>query len=275
MIGIFDSGIGGLSVLKEVRKTLPEADLVYYADNANCPYGPKSREFIRSRAETITEELVGKYGADIIVIACNTATAAAVSFLRKKYSEPETEEQRLHILELTGGRHDHIRFIGMEPAVKPASRQTCTGVIGVLATAGTLHGQKYTDIRNVYSQDVRIMEHIGENFVEMVEKGQTSGLEAEAVVSRSLRPMLEAGADTIVLGCTHYPFLAETILKVARELGHPVTVINPAPAVARHLIDVMAAEGIPTSDHPQKAGKTLLLSSGEDTQLRKAYRTLL
>ena len=274
MIGIFDSGIGGLSVLKEVRKALPGADLVYYADNANCPYGPKSREFVQARAEAITETLVGEYGADIIVIACNTATAASIAYLRKKYSEP-SEEGRRHILELTKGRHDHLMFIGMEPAVKPASRQTRSGVIGVLATAGTLRGQKYADIREQYAQNVRIMEHIGENFVEMVESGKTEGPEAEAVVARSLQPMLDAGADTIVLGCTHYPFLEKTIRKVAQDQGHPITVINPAPAVTRHLAYVMAAEGISTKDRANATGQTILLSSGDDTELKRAFAKLL
>ena len=274
MIGIFDSGIGGLSVLKEVRKALPYADIVYYADNAYCPYGPKSREFVQKRAEAITQTLVGKYGADIIVIACNTATAAAINYLREKYSETPNEL----VSRLTSGKRDKIMFIGMEPAIKPASEHTKTGVIGVLATAGTLRGQKYTDMREQYCRNVRIIEHVGENFVEMVEKGMTSGPEVESTVIKSIRPMIEAGADTIVLGCTHYPFLAETILKAASSLGHKISVINPAPAVTKHLSYVMAAEGIPTNEGRNDKnilGKTILLASGDDKELKKAFASLL
>lgn len=271
MIGIFDSGIGGLSVLKEVRKALPMADIVYYADNANCPYGPKSREFVTGRAEAITETLTGEYGADIIVVACNTATAAAIGHLREKYSDPDGKDTETRVLSLTGGRHRRLRFIGMEPAIKPAAALTKTGTIGVLATAGTLNGRKYADMRKQFCRHTNIIEHIGEGFVETVEKGITEGEEAEAIVAKSLKPMLDAGADTIVLGCTHYPFLEKSIIAAARKYGHEITVINPAPAVTVHLTDVMKDEGIPVLE----SGKTILLSSGDDIQLKKAFADLL
>ena len=132
--------------------------------------------------------------------------------------------------------YPEIPFVGLEPAVKPAAQATKTGVVGVLATAGTLKASKYIDTREKWAQDVKIAEHIGQGFVELVESGRTTGAEAEATVEKSVRPLLDAGADTIVLGCTHYPFLSETIMKVA---GGNIRIIDPAPAVARHLVEVM------------------------------------
>ena len=139
MIGIFDSGIGGLSVFREIRKVLPQEKYVYFSDNAHCPYGEKTKEYIIDRARRITEFLLNE-GADIIVVACNTATAAAISTLRKEYQ---------------------VSFIGMEPAVKPAAATTKTGVVGVLATAGTLKAEKYLDTRGKFAGGVRIVEHVG------------------------------------------------------------------------------------------------------------------
>ena len=219
MIGIFDSGVGGLSVFREIRKILPEEKYAYFSDNAHCPYGEKSKEYIINRARFITEFLI-EQGADVIVVACNTATAAAIKTLREEYDIP---------------------FIGMEPAVKPAAAATRTGVVGVLATAGTLKADKYKDTRVKYADDVQVVEHIGQGFVELVESGQTTGRKAESIVGESIEPLLDAGADTIVLGCTHYPFLSETISKVASELipDRQINIIDPAPAVARHLHDVM------------------------------------
>ena len=228
MIGIFDSGIGGLSVFREIHKVLPDQSYVYYSDNAHCPYGEKSREYIIDRARAITRFLLEK-GCEIIVVACNTATAAAISTLREEFP---------------------VKFIGMEPAIKPAAKSTKTGVVGVLATAGTLKATKYIDTRAKWAQNVSIVEHIGQGFVELVEKGITTGPEAEATVSTSLMPLLEAGADMIVLGCTHYPFLSETIKKVGSE-AYPerdIKIIDPAPAVARHLVEVMAEENISSGE---------------------------
>ena len=223
MIGIFDSGSGGLSVFREIIKLLPEESYVYYADNANCPYGEKSLPFIQDRSRAITEFLLSR-GARIIVVACNTATAAAITTLRNEYP---------------------VRFIGMEPAVKPAALSSQTGVIGVLATAGTLKGSKYLTTKGIYEDDVRIVEHVGQGFVELAEAGILDGPVAEETVRRSLRPLLDAGADRIVLGCTHYPFLRNVIQRVA---GPDVRIIDPAPAVARHLVDVMREEGLPLSE---------------------------
>ena len=250
MIGIFDSGIGGLSVFREIRKLLPEEKYVYFSDNAHCPYGEKSREYIVDRARAITRFLLEK-GCEIIVVACNTATAAAISTLREEFP---------------------VKFIGMEPAIKPAAQSTKTGVVGVLATAGTLKATKYIDTRAKWAQNVRIVEHIGQGFVELVEKGVTTGPEAESTVRNSLIPLLEAGADKIVLGCTHYPFLSDTINKIAIE-SYPdieIEVIDPAPAVARHLMEVMTEEGISSG-----SGFSIELnSSGDPTTLKETYDRL-
>lgn len=280
-IGVFDSGEGGLSVLKEITRLLPEAEYVYYSDNAHCPYGEKSPEYIQNRARAITERLL-KEGADVIVVACNTATAAAISVLRSEYSDASSQEVRDRVRELTGGRHDHICFIGMEPAVKPAALGTRTGVVGVLATAGTLKGSKYLKTKESVDDQVNVFEHVGRGFVELVEEGRLSGSEAEDVVKASLVPLLSAGADIIVLGCTHYPFLLPVLQKVA---GPDIRFIDPAPAVARQLVHVLERDGmlsageassalarnasaVPSSPHVK------LLSSGDPEPLHHLYGTI-
>lgn len=280
-IGVFDSGEGGLSVLKEITRLLPEAEYVYYSDNAHCPYGEKSPEYIQDRARAITERLL-KEGADVIVVACNTATAAAISVLRSEYSDAASEGVRSRVLALTSGRHDHVCFIGMEPAVKPAALGTRTGVVGVLATAGTLKGSKYLKTKESVDDQVNVFEHVGRGFVELVEEGRLSGSEAEDVVKASLGPLLSAGADIIVLGCTHYPFLLPVLQKVA---GPDIRFIDPAPAVARQLVHVLERDGmlsageassalarnasaVPSSPHVK------LLSSGDPEPLHHLYGTI-
>lgn len=250
MIGIFDSGVGGLSVFREIRKLLPEEKYIYYSDNAHCPYGEKSVGYIIDRAREITRFLLDK-GAEIIVVACNTATAAAIATLREDFN---------------------IRFIGMEPAVKPAVRSTITGVVGVLATAGTLKADKYLHTREKFSEGIKIVEHIGEGFVELVEKGCLTGEEAEKIVSTSLKPLLDEGADRIVLGCTHYPFLADTIAETAAALypDRDIEIIDPAPAVARHLSEIMKTEAL---IHNEGFGIELY-SSGDETILKETFERL-
>ena len=243
MTGIFDSGSGGLSVLREILRVLPEERFVYYADNANCPYGEKTPEFIQSRCRAITEYLLSR-GARIIVVACNTATAAAIQTLRSEYGIP---------------------FVGMEPAVKPAALGTRSGVIGVLATAGTLKGSKYLNTKGRFQDEVKIVERVGKGFVELVESGELTGPHAEKVVGNSLRPLLEAGADTVVLGCTHYPFLLETLRKIA---GPEINFIDPAPAVARRLVEVLKEKGIGPADARPDVE---LIASGSDESLRRCY----
>lgn len=251
MIGIFDSGVGGLSVLKEIRKVLPEEKYIYFSDSAYCPYGEKTKDHIIDRAREITSFLLDA-GADIITVACNTATAAAISVLREEFQ---------------------VSFIGMEPAVKPAAMSTRTGVVGVLATAGTLKADKYINTRGRFSEGVKIVEHVGQGFVEAVEKGITTGPEAEDIVRASLKPLLDEGADRIVLGCTHYPFLMETIKKVSDELypERDVEIIDPAPAVARHLLEVMEEKGLVRHD-----GYSMKLeTSGDKGQLERMYKKLI
>lgn len=210
MIGIFDSGAGGLSVWKELIKIMPSEDYFYISDAAYCPYGRKSKQMILKRASAISRFLIER-GAEIIVVACNTATAAAISGLRQRFDIP---------------------FVGMEPAVKPAAAMTKTGVIGVLATHGTLQGSLYKATSEKYARrkEVKIIEEVGDGLVELVEDGDTKSPEAERLVKKYIDPMIEAGADCVVLGCTHYPFLEPVIRKVSSD---KLIVINPAPAVAK------------------------------------------
>ena len=246
-IGIMDSGVGGLSVLREMLRRLPGEDYIYYADNAWCPYGDKSPEFIIERCRSITELMLSR-GADAMVLACNTATAAAIASLRAEYDIP---------------------FVGMEPAIKPAVQSTRSGVVGVLATAGTLKGSKYLGTRDRYSGNVKVVEHVGRGFVELVESGTLSGERAEEVVRASLQPLLDQGADTIVLGCTHYPFLLPVMQKVA---GPSVRFIDPAPAVARHLEEVLDKNG--KRSDGAVPGTVELLSSGDGEALRRTYKLI-
>ena len=219
-VGVFDSGVGGLSVLKEIRRLLPDERYVYYADTAFCPYGGKPAQTVIDRCRQICSFLLSK-GADVIVVACNTATGAAIEILRKEFDVP---------------------FVGMEPAVKPAALSSVTGTIGVLATAGTLKYHKYLETKSRFTSMVNIVEHIGEGFVELVESAEISGPHAHSVVAHSLQPLLDAGADRIVLGCTHYPFLSEVMSDIA---GPDVEIINPAPAVARRLQSVLKGINCP------------------------------
>ncbi|MBP5391693.1 MAG: glutamate racemase [Bacteroidales bacterium] len=233
MIGIFDSGAGGLSVWKELIKIMPSENYFYISDAAYCPYGRKSKEMILKRASAISRFLIER-GAEIIVVACNTATAAAIEGLRQTFDIP---------------------FVGMEPAVKPAAALTKTGVIGVLATHGTLQGSLYKATSEKYARrkEVQIIEEVGDGLVELVEAGDTESPEAEALVEKYINPMIEAGADCVVLGCTHYPFLEPLIRKVSSD---KLIVINPAPAVARRarqLLDKVRKNGVP----PQKSESLL------------------
>ena len=242
-IGIFDSGSGGLSVLREIRKILPDERYIYYSDNAYCPYGEKSAEFVTGRSRAVTDLLLSK-GASAVVVACNTATAAAIATLRSEYDIP---------------------FVGMEPAVKPAASGTRSGVVGVLATAGTLKAPKYLNTKEQYAEAVQIEERVGKGFVELVENLDLDSPHAESVVRASLQPLLDAGADTVVLGCTHYPFL----LPLMRRIAPPdVHFIDPAPAVARRLLDVLKMSGIALNDSNPGVE---LFSSGPDTTLGKLF----
>ena len=210
MIGVFDSGVGGLSVWKELYREFPDEKYLYVSDAGYCPYGPKSKEEIISRARTITEFLIGE-GAEVIVVACNTATAAAIEYLRGNYVIP---------------------FVGMEPAVKPAAINTRTGAIGVLATKGTFKGELYLRTLHKFASNAKVLEQVGEGLVELVENGQTGTPQARDLVGSYILPMLEQNVDHIVLGCTHYPFLEQIIKEFT---GDSVEIVNPAPAIARRV----------------------------------------
>lgn len=214
MIGVYDSGEGGKSVLQELVKLMPWEDFIYYGDKAWCPYGPKAPSVIIARACAITDFLLEK-GCELIVVACNTATAAAISHLRSHYSIP---------------------FVGMEPAIKPAILHSRSGVVGVLATAGTFKGRLYLNTLARFSGEVKVIERVGEGLVELVEQGILDGPVVESKIRACIDPMLAAGADHIVLGCTHYPFLQPVIERLA---GPGVTVVNPAPAVAAQALRLL------------------------------------
>ncbi len=206
-IGIFDSGVGGLSVWREIIKVLPSESTIYYADNANCPYGDKSQQDIIRLADKVTTFLI-EQGCSVIVVACNTATAAAIDYLRSTYSVP---------------------FVGMEPAVKPAAVKSKSGVIGVLATRGTFNGRLFQETSRKYAADVKMLIQPGYGLVELVESGDFSSPRVYDLLHQYIDPMLDAGADHVVLGCTHYPFLAEAISNIAKG---ELTIVDPAPAVA-------------------------------------------
>jgi glutamate racemase len=206
-IGIFDSGLGGLSVWSEVIKLLPNEPVIYYADSGNCPYGTRPEEEIILLCKRIVDFLLSKK-CKLIVVACNTATSAAIAQLRIDYNVP---------------------FIGMEPAVKPAALHTRTGNIGILATQGTLNGKLFNETKKRFAEGVNVHMQVGHGLVELVEKGMNGSPEAEEVLRKYIQPMIDSHVDHIVLGCTHYPFLEKLIHKIA---GSGVTVLDPAPAVA-------------------------------------------
>ena len=209
-IGVFDSGVGGLSVLRHIHRMLPEESLVYVADSAYAPYGGRSSEEIRERAHAICQFLI-EQGVRAIVVACNTATAVAVTSLRASLTVP---------------------IIAMEPAIKPAAAMTRSGVVGVLATERTLASDQIARLVERHAQGCQVLLQPCPGFVDQVERGELTGARTQAVVAASLQPLLDAGIDVLVLGCTHYPFL----LPVIRDLvGETLTIIDPAVAVTQEL----------------------------------------
>jgi glutamate racemase len=208
--------MGGLSVWREIVRALPDESVIYYGDGANCPYGEKSQAEIVRLSEMAVQFFIEKE-VKIIVVACNTATAAAIDHLRVKYPE--------------------IPFVGMEPAVKPAVEQSKTGVIAILATAATLQGKLFRETSERVAGGVNVLSAVGENWVEIVENGRETSPEAEQAVRRTIEPLIERGADHLVLGCTHYPFLKGTLKKVIGR--RDVTLVDPAPAVARRVKEVL------------------------------------
>ena len=218
-IGVFDSGVGGLSVLKAIRRRLPHQPVVFLADQAHVPYGSRPLEEVRSYAESITRFLLERESR-LIVVACNTASAAALHHLRQVFPQ--------------------VPFVGMEPAVKPAAENTHTGVVGVLATPATFQGALYASVIERFTQGVTVLQHTCPGLVSQIEAGHLDDPETRRILEDALIPMLAQGVDTIVLGCTHYPFVIPLIQKIA---GPGVRVIDPAPAVARQVQRLLEADG--------------------------------
>lgn len=210
-IGIFDSGAGGLSVWREIVRELPHEDTVYFADQVHMPYGPRTEEELRRFCVAITRFLIAQ-DCKAVVVACNTASAAALKHLRETFPLLPT--------------------IGMEPAVKPAAAATKSGVVGIMATPATFQGRLFQATAGRHASAIRLVSQVCDGLAEQVERGELSTPATEAMLRRYLEPMLAAGADTVVLACTHYPFVIELIRKIA---GPEVQVIDPAPAIARHV----------------------------------------
>ncbi|MBM5790214.1 MAG: glutamate racemase [Cyanobacteria bacterium M_surface_10_m1_298] len=214
-IGIFDSGVGGLSVWRQIVHCLPAESTHYVADQAHVPYGNRSAVEIQEYCLAIAEHLVSE-GCKAIVVACNTASAVALEPLRQRFPQ--------------------LPILGLEPAVKPAVQLTRSGVVGVMATPATFQGQLYRATVGRTASAVTVVEQVCIGLADLVEQGDLEGPHCDAALQRFLAPMLAAGADTIVLGCTHYPFVIEAI---RRLVGPSMAVLDPAPAVAKHLADVL------------------------------------
>jgi glutamate racemase len=247
-VGVFDSGVGGLSVWREIARQVPYADLIYLADQAHCPYGLRSRDEIRILAEGIATFLIER-GADVIVVACNTASAAALHYLRDRFAVP---------------------IVGMEPAVKPATAHTQTGHVGVIATEVTFQGDLFASLLERFAQGVTVHTQVCPGLVERVEAGHLEDEETLALLRRYLDPLLEAGIDTLALGCTHYPFLLPAI---SRVVGLSVQIVDPAPAVARQTGRVLdqARPGAPRN----RQGRWTLYTSGCLAPFRQSVARLL
>lgn len=207
-IGIFDSGVGGTSIFKEVHQLMPYEDIIYLADSKNAPYGEKSELEIIRLSQKNTELLLN-YGCKIIVVACNTATTNAISLLRSTYNTP---------------------FIGIEPAIKPASLNTTTKAVGILATKGTLSSSLFHKTSNIYGKNIKVIEQVGDGIVPLIENGQLYSVEMRALLNLYLQPMINANIDYLVLGCTHYPYLIPILLEL---LPKHVKIIDSGLAVAR------------------------------------------
>ena len=219
-IGVFDSGLGGLSVYREIRKHVPAEDVIYYADSAFCPYGIRTHQKIRQRCHAISRLLIER-GAKVIVVACNTATSVAIDFLRASFPQ--------------------IPFIGLEPAVKPAAAITNTGKVGVLATPRTVSGDRLRWLIETHASGAEVRTTPGNGLVELVESGILEGPEVLATIQPMLEPMLEAGVDVVVLGCTHYPFLRDEMQQL---VGPEVAIIDSGAAIARRLSSVLKANNL-------------------------------
>jgi glutamate racemase len=234
-IGVFDSGVGGLSVLREIRKIAPLTRVIYVADQAHVPYGPREMEQVRAFSRGITAFLLER-GAKLIVVACNAASAAALQSLRREF--PTTA------------------FVGMEPAVKPAAEFTQTGVVGVLATPATFQGALYASVVERFAGGVTILQDTCPGLVSQIEKGELETDQTRSILEKALIPMLNRKIDTIVLGCTHYPFVIPLIKQI---VGPDVRVIDPAPSIARQTARLLKLNGQTDNNR----GPLIFFTSGE------------
>jgi glutamate racemase len=235
-IGVFDSGVGGLSVLRELRRALPHEEFLYVADQAHVPYGPREPEEVRRFCFGIADYLLAR-NAKLIVVACNAASAAALQSLR--------------------AAHFQFPFVGMEPAIKPAAEESRRGVIGVIATKATFQGELFASVVHRYARGVKVVTHTMPGLVERIEAGETEGPALEARLRLQLQPLLEEGIDELVLGCTHYPFVRQALQDV---VGPGVKIIDPAPAVARHTAHVLAKRGLCSAE---ENGSVAYFTSGD------------
>lgn len=240
-IGVMDSGVGGLSVLKHLTRQLPHEHFIYFADSAHAPYGNKTATEIQQRCEIVADTLIAQ-GAKALVVACNTATAAAIGSMRQHYTLP---------------------IIGMEPAVKPAAAASKNGIIGVLATTGTLQSAQFAALLEHYGQNVQVVTQACVGLVECIEQGQLDAPQTQALLQQYCQPLMAAGADTIVLGCTHYPFVRQYIQQI---VGPNVTLIDTGAAVAKRLQQVLEQQQMLNA--ATDAGDYVFLTSGtEETEL--------
>lgn len=246
-IGVFDSGIGGLSVLREIRALLPHEHLIYIADSRYVPYGSKAQAFIQERSLALSGFLLDQQ-AKAIVVACNTATAAAAELLRGRLKLP---------------------VIGMEPAVKPAAAASRNGRIGVLATEGTLKSARFAALLSRFADGLAVHTQPCHGLVELVERGQMDSPAARILLKRYLAPLLHADVDTIILGCTHYPFLKPLI---AELVGPDIALIDTGAAVARHLKHRLEQQGL-LAPHDRQ-GETAFWTSGETAALQPVVEGL-
>ncbi|CAG4900347.1 Glutamate racemase [Paraburkholderia saeva] len=249
-VGIFDSGLGGLSVLRAVRAQLPGESIVYVADSLYAPYGERDDDFIADRTLAIGQWLV-EQGAKVLVVACNTATAQSIALVRERLPIP---------------------LIGVEPGVKPAALQSKTRVAGVLATQVTLRSARFQDLLQRYAADCRFLCQPGHGLVQAVERCDVGSAELRALLQNYLQPMLDAGADTLVLGCTHYPFLDAAIRDI---VGDRLTLIDTSVAIARQLERVLDQQGLRTASGTGPALAPRFFSTSDGTHLQQLAETLL
>lgn len=218
-VGVYDSGVGGLSILREIRALLPSEQLLYVADTAHCPYGVKTQEQIRARAHAIATALL-EQEAKAIVVACNAASGAALDSLRAAFDVP---------------------IIGIEPAIKPAVAASRSHVVGVLSTDATIRSERFGRLIERFAEGTEVLTQPCQDLVALVEAGELDGERTEAIVRGYVEPLLERGADTLLLGCTHYPFLSRVVAEIA---GPEVAIIDNSPAVARHTAHVLEQHGM-------------------------------